>query len=74
MGRRKIKNLVPIATLMLLCVAVWSWSFHRLLYTFLNDILGTFGIVGEYMPNLVIVVLLGAVLLLCGNKISELIK
>ena len=70
----KKKEWLPMATVMLLAGAVFSWAFYRLIYTAISDGLSQIGITGNYTPNLVIIAALGIVLVLGGKKITELIK
>ena len=71
---KKSKDWLPIATLMLLVGAVFSWAFYRLIYTAISDGLSQIGITGDYMPNIVIIAALGIILVLSGKRITELIK
>lgn len=70
----KKKDWIPLATLMLLAGAVFSWAFYRLIYTVISDGLSQIGITGDYTPNLVIIAALGVILLIGGKKVTELIK
>ena len=71
---KKSKEWIPLATLMLLVGAVFSWAFYRLIYTAISDGLSQIGITGDYMPNLVIIAALGIILVLGGKRITDLIK
>lgn len=70
----KSKEWIPLATLMLLVGAVFTWAFYRLIYTAISDGLSQIGITGNYMPNIVIVAALGIILVLGGKRITDLIK
>jgi len=72
--KKKSKDWIPFATLMLLVGAVFSWAFYRLIYTAISDGLSQIGITGDYMPNLVIIAALGIILVLGGKRITDLIK
>ena len=71
---KKSKEWIPLATLMLLVGAVFSWAFYRLIYTAISNGLSQIGITGDYMPNIVIVAALGIILVLSGKRITDLIK
>ncbi len=71
---KKSKDWIPLATLMLLVGAVFSWAFYRLIYTAISDGLSQIGITGDYMPNILIVAALGIILVLGGKRITDLIK
>jgi len=71
---KKSKEWIPLATLMLLVGAVFSWAFYRLIYTAISDGLSQIGITGDYIPNIVIIAALGIILVLSGKRITELIK
>lgn len=70
----KKKDWIPTATVMLLAAAVFTWAFYWLIYTVISDGLSQIGVTGEYLPNLVIIVALGIILMLSGKKITQLIK
>lgn len=71
---KKSKEWIPLATLMLLVGAVFTWAFYRLIYTAIADGLSEIGVTGDYMPNFLIVVALGIILVLSGKRIKDLIK
>ena len=70
----KLKNLVPIATVMVIIAAVFSWSFYRLIHQVLSNILLDMGITGDYWQNLIIIVLMGTLLIIGGKRIGDVIK
>ena len=71
---KKSKDWIPLATLWLLVGAVFTWAFYRLIYTAIADGLSEIGVTGDYMPNFLIVVALGIILVLSGKRIKDLIK
>ena len=70
----KLKNLVPIATVMIIIAAVFSWSFYRLIHQVLSNVLLDMGVTGDYWQNLIIIVLMGALLIIGGKRIGDVIK
>ena len=70
----KLKDAIPTATLMIIVGAVFGWSFYRLIYTALTDVLGEMGITGDYWTNIIIIVGMGILLYVGGKKIDDIIK
>ena len=70
----KLKNLVPIATVMIIIAAVFSWSFYRLIHQVLSNILLDMGVMGDYWQNLIIIILMGTLLIIGGKRIGDVIK
>ena len=70
----KLKNLIPIATVMIIIAAVFSWSFYRLIHQVLSNMLLDMGVTGDYWQNLIIIILMGALLIIGGKRIGDVIK
>lgn len=73
-NRKKAADWIPISILLIIGGAIWLWAFNRLLYTFLSETLEVYGISGTYMPNLMIVIIIGVLLILGGKKAKTFIK
>ena len=70
----KLKNIIPVATVMIIIAAVFSWSFYRLIHQVLSNILLDMGITGDYWQNVIIIILMGALLIIGGKRIGDVIK
>ena len=70
----KLKNLIPIATVMIIIAAVFSWSFYRLIHQVLSNMLLDMGVTGDHWQNLIIIVLMGTLLIIGGKRIGDVIK
>ena len=70
----KLKNLVPIATVMIIIAAVFSWSFYRLIHQVLSNMLLDMGVTGDYWQNVIIIVVMGILLIIGGKRIGDVIK
>ena len=71
---KKIKTLIPIATVMVIIAAVFSWSFYQLIRQVISNMLLDMGITGDYWQNIIIIILMGALLVIGGKRIGDIIK
>lgn len=71
---KKIKTLIPIATVMVIIAAVFSWSFYQLIRQVISNMLLDMGITGDYWQNVIIIILMGALLVIGGKRIGDVIK
>lgn len=70
----KLKDAIPLATVMILLGALFTWALYRLIYQVLTDVLLEYGIVSNYWQNLIVLVVIGALLYLGGKRIKDVIK
>ena len=71
---KKLKNLIPIATVMIIIAAVFSWSFYQLIRQIISNMLLEMGITGDYWHNIIIIILMGTLLVIGGKRIGDVIK
>ena len=71
---KKLKNLIPIATVMVIIAAVFSWSFYQLIRQIISTILLDMGVTGDHWQNVIIIILMGTLLLIGGKRIGDIIK
>ena len=71
---KKIKTLIPIATVMIIIAAVFSWSFYQLIRQVISNMLLDMGITGDYWQNVIIIILMGALLVIGVKIIGDVIK
>lgn len=71
---KKIKTLIPIATVMIIIAAVFSWSFYQLIRQIISNMLLEMGITGDYWHNIIIIILMGTLLVIGGKRIGDVIK
>ena len=74
MALKRIKNIIPIATVMIIIAAVFSWSFYRLIHQILSNMLLEMGVTGDYWQNTIIILLMGTLLIIGGKRIGDIIK
>lgn len=70
----KLKDAMPLATVMIMLGALFTWALYRFIYQGLTDVLIEFDITGNYLQNLIILAVVGGLLYWKGKKLSDVIK
>jgi hypothetical protein len=68
-----MKQKIP-ASILLIVGALFTWSFYRLLYDGIGEVLQNFGIVNGFAQNIIIVIAMGLILVSQGKHIKKYLR